>query len=166
VYGAGSVLKRSCRHSERQAKRRRLDGTAGTFHGFLLQRISATLPLEAGFKSSDRSNSDVLSVEGHPDDSRAADLGRALAQDERAVPPRPTTHSGCTPLAYNPSRSWVSVYGVAALTFMMVMYWLEHRGPVFILGFALGCLSSSIYGFLAGAWPFGVLEAGRGEIPA
>jgi hypothetical protein len=85
------------------------------------------------------------------------------------------------PLAYNPSMSWVTVYGVAALTFMMVMYWLEHRGPVFILGFALGCLLSSIYGFLAGAWPFGVLEAvwcliaigryatrraGRGEIPA
>jgi hypothetical protein len=55
--------------------------------------------------------------------------------------------------------SWVTVYGVAALTFMMVMYWLEHRGPRFILGFALGCLLSSIYGFLAGAWPFGVLEA-------
>lgn len=53
----------------------------------------------------------------------------------------------------------MTVYGVAALTFMMVMYWLEHRGPRFILGFALGCLLSSIYGFLAGAWPFGVLEA-------
>jgi len=55
--------------------------------------------------------------------------------------------------------SWMTVYGVAALTFMMVMYWLEHRGPRFILGFALGCLLSSVYGFLAGAWPFGVLEA-------
>jgi hypothetical protein len=53
----------------------------------------------------------------------------------------------------------MTVYGVAALTFMMVMYWLEHRGPRFILGFALGCLLSSVYGFLAGAWPFGVLEA-------
>ena len=55
--------------------------------------------------------------------------------------------------------SWVTVYGVSALTFMMVMCWLEYRGPLFILGFALGCLLSSIYGFLAGAWPFGVLEA-------
>ena len=53
------------------------------------------------------------------------------------------------PVAYNPSMSWVTLYGVAALTFMMVMYWLEHRGPVFILGFALGCLLSSIYG----SWP-------------
>ena len=77
--------------------------------------------------------------------------------------------------------SWVTVYGVVALTFMMAMYWLEHRGPGFILGFALGCLLSSVYGFLAGAWPFRVLEAiwsliavrryvtrraGGGEVPA
>jgi hypothetical protein len=65
-------------------------------------------------------------------------------------------------LAQGPDRSGIqptTSYGVAALTFMMVMYWPEHRGPVFILGFALGCLLSSIYGFLAGAWPFGVLEA-------
>jgi hypothetical protein len=55
--------------------------------------------------------------------------------------------------------SWVTLHGVAALAFMMVMYWLEHRGPVFILGFALGCVLSGISGFLAGAWPFGVLEA-------
>lgn len=54
--------------------------------------------------------------------------------------------------------SWVTVYGVGALTFMMVMYWLENRGPRFVLGFAFGCLLSSVYGFLAGAWPFGVLE--------
>jgi hypothetical protein len=42
---------------------------------------------------------------------------------------------------------------------MMVMYALERRGRRFILLFALGCLLSSIYGFLAGAWPFGVIEA-------
>jgi len=42
---------------------------------------------------------------------------------------------------------------------MMAMYALERRGPRFILLFALGCLLSSIYGFLAGAWPFGVIEA-------
>lgn len=55
--------------------------------------------------------------------------------------------------------NWVTAYGVAALSFMMLMYWLEHRGPMFIPGFAAGCLLSSVYGFLAGAWPFGVLEA-------
>jgi hypothetical protein len=41
---------------------------------------------------------------------------------------------------------------------MMVMYALEGRGKQFILLFALGCLLSSTYGFLSGAWPFGVVE--------
>lgn len=54
---------------------------------------------------------------------------------------------------------WVTAYGVAALSFMLLMYWLEHRGPLFVLGFAAGCALSSLYGFLSGAWPFGVLEA-------
>jgi hypothetical protein len=53
----------------------------------------------------------------------------------------------------------VTVYGVLAVTFMMVMYALESRHPRFILGFAVGCLLSSGYGFLSGAWPFGVVEA-------
>ena len=52
----------------------------------------------------------------------------------------------------------VTIYGVFAGSFMMVMYSLEHRGRVYILGFALGCLLSSAYGFLSGAWPFGVVE--------
>ena len=52
----------------------------------------------------------------------------------------------------------VTVYGVCAVTFMMVMYALEGRGPVFVLAFALGCVLSSVYGFLSGAWPFGVVE--------
>ena len=61
-------------------------------------------------------------------------------------------------------RTWltdgmaVTVYGVCALTFMMVMYALESRGRQFVLGFAVGCVLSSIYGFLSGAWPFGVVE--------
>jgi hypothetical protein len=55
--------------------------------------------------------------------------------------------------------SAVTLYGVAALTFMMLMYALEKRGPGFILAFAVGCALSSAYGFLAGAWPFGVVEA-------
>jgi hypothetical protein len=38
------------------------------------------------------------------------------------------------------------------------MYALERRGPVFVLAFACGCLLSSAYGFLAGTWPFGVVE--------
>jgi hypothetical protein len=53
----------------------------------------------------------------------------------------------------------LTVYGVAALTFMMAMYALERRGPRFILAFALGCLLASSYGFASGAWLFGVVEA-------
>jgi hypothetical protein len=52
----------------------------------------------------------------------------------------------------------ITVYGACAVTFMMVMYALERRGNVFVLGFALGCVLSSSYGFLSGAWPFGVVE--------
>ena len=53
----------------------------------------------------------------------------------------------------------VTAYGIAALGFMMAMYVLERRGRLFVLGFALGCALSSSYGFLSGAWPFGIIEA-------
>jgi hypothetical protein len=76
--------------------------------------------------------------------------------------PRPTataTYAGrrgravldCVPMA-------VTLYGVGALSFMMLMYALERRGRRFVAGFALGCLLSSAYGFWSGAWPFGVVE--------
>jgi hypothetical protein len=52
----------------------------------------------------------------------------------------------------------VTIYGVCAVTFMMVMYALEGRGRQYVLLFALGCVLSSLYGFLSGAWPFGVVE--------
>lgn len=53
----------------------------------------------------------------------------------------------------------LTVYGVAALTFMMLMYSFEHRDRRFILAFALGCALSSVYGFLSSVWPFGAVEA-------
>jgi hypothetical protein len=53
----------------------------------------------------------------------------------------------------------LTMFGITALTFMMVMYALERRSPVFVVGFALGCALSSAYGFLSGAWPFGIVEA-------
>jgi hypothetical protein len=52
----------------------------------------------------------------------------------------------------------LTLYGVLAVGFMMLMYALERRGPGFVLAFAVGCVASSIYGFLAGTWPFGVVE--------
>ena len=57
------------------------------------------------------------------------------------------------------SHTLITIYGVLALTFMMAMYALERRRPAFILAFAVGCLASAAYGFMAGAWPFGVVEA-------
>jgi hypothetical protein len=53
----------------------------------------------------------------------------------------------------------LTAYGAVAVTFMMLMYALERRGPGFVAAFACGCALSSSYGFLAGTWPFGVVEA-------
>ncbi len=53
---------------------------------------------------------------------------------------------------------YVTIYGVAAVSFMMLMYALEKKGRVYVALFALGCVFSSVYGFLSGAWPFGVVE--------
>ncbi len=53
----------------------------------------------------------------------------------------------------------LTVYGVVALSFMMLMYTLESRAAIYVLGFAVGCALSSAYGFASGAWPFGVVEA-------
>jgi len=52
----------------------------------------------------------------------------------------------------------LTVFGACAVTFMMLMYALERRRPGFILLFAFGCVLSSLYGFLAGTWPFGAVE--------
>ena len=53
----------------------------------------------------------------------------------------------------------LTAFGAAAVTFMMLMYALERRGRGFIFAFGCGCLLSSAYGFAAGTWPFGVVEA-------
>jgi hypothetical protein len=52
----------------------------------------------------------------------------------------------------------LTLFGACVVTFMMVMYALEGRGRRFVLAFAVGCALSSIYGFLAGTWPFGIVE--------
>jgi hypothetical protein len=53
----------------------------------------------------------------------------------------------------------LSTFGLFAVTLMLVFYALEDRSPWFILAFAGACALGSIYGFLQGAWPFGVVEA-------
>ena len=53
----------------------------------------------------------------------------------------------------------LTAYGVVAVVSMLVFYALEDRRPLFVLAFAAACVASSIYGFLQGAWPFGIVEA-------
>ena len=53
----------------------------------------------------------------------------------------------------------LTLFGLLALSAMLVFYALEHLSHWFVLAFAGGCVAASIYGFLQGAWPFGVLEA-------
>jgi hypothetical protein len=50
-------------------------------------------------------------------------------------------------------------FGLIAVTAMLVFYALEDRSAFFVLAFAGACALASIYGFLQGAWPFGVVEA-------
>lgn len=52
----------------------------------------------------------------------------------------------------------LTLYGAFAVTAMVVFYAVEHRSSAFILAFAAACLAASVYGFLQGAWPFGVVE--------
>ena len=54
---------------------------------------------------------------------------------------------------------WLSAFGLFAVMAMLAFYAWEDRGPAFILAFAGACALASIYGFLQGAWPFGLVEA-------
>ena len=53
----------------------------------------------------------------------------------------------------------LSLFGLLAVTLMLLCYALEERSRWFILGFAWACGLGSAYGFLQGAWPFGLVEA-------
>jgi hypothetical protein len=53
----------------------------------------------------------------------------------------------------------LTIFGLFAVTAMLVCYALEDRSRWFILAFAGACLLGSVYGFLQGAWPFGLVEA-------
>ena len=53
----------------------------------------------------------------------------------------------------------LTIFGLFAVTAMLVCYALEDRSPWFILAFAGACALGSLYGFLQGAWPFGLVEA-------
>jgi hypothetical protein len=53
----------------------------------------------------------------------------------------------------------LTFFGVFAVSAMLVCYALEERSRWFVLGFAGACVLASAYGFLQGAWPFGLVEA-------
>ena len=52
----------------------------------------------------------------------------------------------------------LTLFGLSAVTAMMVCYALENRSHWFVLAFAGACVLGSVYGFLQGAWPFGIVE--------
>jgi hypothetical protein len=51
------------------------------------------------------------------------------------------------------------LFGLLAVVTMLACYALEDRSPWFVLAFAAACVLASVYGFLQGAWPFGIVEA-------
>ncbi|PKN08183.1 MAG: hypothetical protein CVU73_06870 [Deltaproteobacteria bacterium HGW-Deltaproteobacteria-8] len=53
----------------------------------------------------------------------------------------------------------LTLFGLAAVSLMLACYALEDRSPWFVLAFAGSCALGSVYGFLQGAWPFGLVEA-------
>jgi len=55
--------------------------------------------------------------------------------------------------------SGLTLFGLVAVTAMLVFYAIEARSPEYVLAFAGACVMASAYGFLQGAWPFGMVEA-------
>jgi hypothetical protein len=53
----------------------------------------------------------------------------------------------------------LTAFGLLAVTAMLIFYTVEDRSPWFTLAFAGACALGSAYGFLQGAWPFGIVEA-------
>jgi hypothetical protein len=58
-----------------------------------------------------------------------------------------------------PVMDGLTLFGLVAVIAMLVFYAFEDKSPWFILAFAGACALGSVYGFLQGAWPFGLVEA-------
>ncbi len=52
----------------------------------------------------------------------------------------------------------LTLFGLFAVSLMLLFYALERRSRWFILAFSGSCVLASVYGFLQGAWPFGLVE--------
>jgi hypothetical protein len=53
----------------------------------------------------------------------------------------------------------LTLFGLVAVMLMLVFYAMEKRSPWFVLAFTGSCVLASVYGFMQGAWPFGLVEA-------
>jgi len=58
----------------------------------------------------------------------------------------------------------LTLFGVVSLAIMLFCYAMERRSPWYTLGMGVACIGAAAYGFLQGAWPFGVLEIIWGAI--
>lgn len=67
--------------------------------------------------------------------------------------------SDCVSTAAETIMNSLSAFGLVAVTLMLLFYTLERRGRWYTLAFAGACALGSAYGFLQGAWPFGLVEA-------
>ena len=52
----------------------------------------------------------------------------------------------------------LSLFGFCAVCASLICYVMEARSPWWTLGFAAANLAAAAYGFLQGAWPFGLIE--------
>jgi hypothetical protein len=52
----------------------------------------------------------------------------------------------------------LTLFGLVAVSLMLLFYAFEDKSPWCVLGFAVACAMGSVYGFLQGAWPFGLVE--------
>jgi len=52
----------------------------------------------------------------------------------------------------------LTMFGLLAVSLMLVLYALEDKSHLCVLGFAGACVMASAYGLLQGAWPFGMVE--------
>jgi hypothetical protein len=60
--------------------------------------------------------------------------------------------------AVAPDSAPLTMFGLFAVTAMLMCYAFEERAHWFTLMFAVACALGSVYGFLQGAWPFGLVE--------
>jgi hypothetical protein len=55
-------------------------------------------------------------------------------------------------------------FSLASVSAMLFCYALEERSPYFVLAFAVACWAAAAYAWLAGTWPFTLIEAIWGAV--